>query len=98
MSLLLHVKGCGENYLICSKRNDGCSPKQFSNPQSSTCENVSRHARTSIVENQYFSPEIAPCDFVLYTIIKNALKRTRYETVDAAKEKVVGGDEKAFKK
>ncbi|GBL94357.1 hypothetical protein AVEN_7333-1 [Araneus ventricosus] len=40
-----------------------------------------------IVGHQPLSPDLAPCDFFLFPIVKKALKGTKFETVDAVKAK-----------
>jgi len=40
-----------------------------------------------VMEHPPYSPDIAPCDIFLFPKIKSALKGTRFESVDAVKEK-----------
>ena len=40
-----------------------------------------------VMEHPPYSPDLAPCDFFLFAKIKSALKRTRFESVDAVKAK-----------
>lgn len=40
-----------------------------------------------ILDHPPYSPDLAPCDFFLFPKVKSALKGTRFETVEAVKEK-----------
>jgi len=40
-----------------------------------------------VMEHPPYSPDLAPCDIFLFPKIKSALKGTRFESVDAMKEK-----------
>ena len=40
-----------------------------------------------VLEHPPYSPDLAPCDFFLFPKVKSALKGTRFETVEAVKEK-----------
>ena len=40
-----------------------------------------------ILDHPPYSPDLAPCDFFLFTKVKSALKGTRFESVEAVKEK-----------
>jgi histone-lysine N-methyltransferase SETMAR len=40
-----------------------------------------------VLEHPPYSPDLAPCDFYLFPKVKSALKGTRFETVEAVKEK-----------
>ena len=40
-----------------------------------------------MLEHPPYSPDLAPCDFFLFPEIESALKRTRFESVDAVKAK-----------
>jgi hypothetical protein len=42
-----------------------------------------------MLEHPPYSPDLAPCDFFLLPKFKSALKRTRFDSVDAAEAKVV---------
>ncbi|GFX48184.1 mariner Mos1 transposase [Trichonephila clavipes] len=41
-----------------------------------------------VLEHPPYSPDLAPCDFFLFPKVKSALKGTRFESVEAVKEKV----------
>ena len=41
-----------------------------------------------MLDHPPYSPDLAPCDFYLFPKVKSALKRTRFESVEAVKEKV----------
>ncbi|GFS83246.1 putative mariner transposase [Trichonephila clavipes] len=40
-----------------------------------------------VLEHPPYSPDLAPCDFYLFPKVKFALKGTRFESVEAVKEK-----------
>ena len=40
-----------------------------------------------ILDHPPYSPDLAPCDFYLFPKVKSALKGTRFESVEAVKEK-----------
>ncbi|GFV60152.1 putative mariner transposase [Trichonephila clavipes] len=40
-----------------------------------------------VLEHPPYSPDLAPCDFYLFPKVKSALKGTRFESVEAVKEK-----------
>ncbi|GFV00358.1 mariner Mos1 transposase [Trichonephila clavipes] len=40
-----------------------------------------------VLEHPPYSPDLASCDFYLFPKVKSALKRTRFESVEAVKEK-----------
>ncbi|VVC44823.1 Hypothetical protein CINCED_3A022962 [Cinara cedri] len=43
--------------------------------------------RTPVLEHAPYSPDLAPCDFFLFPKIKSALKGTRFESMEAVKQK-----------
>ncbi|GFX69366.1 mariner Mos1 transposase [Trichonephila clavipes] len=43
-----------------------------------------------VLEHPPYSPDLAPCDFYLFPKVKSALKGTRFESVEAVKEKAAG--------
>ncbi|GFX87156.1 putative mariner transposase [Trichonephila clavipes] len=43
--------------------------------------------RTPVLEHAPYSPDLAPCDFFLFTKIKPALKGTRFESMEVVKQK-----------
>ncbi|GFW99473.1 putative mariner transposase [Trichonephila clavipes] len=43
-----------------------------------------------VLEHPPYSPDLAPCDFCLFPKVKSALKGTRFESVEAVKEKAAG--------
>jgi len=43
--------------------------------------------KITVLEHPPYSPDLAPCDFILYPKIKFSLKGTRFESVDAVKAK-----------
>ena len=40
-----------------------------------------------VLDHPPYSPDLAPCDFYLFPKVKSALKGTRFESVEAVKEK-----------
>ena len=47
---------------------------------------LTKHKLT-VLEHPLYSPDLAPCDFFLFSKIKSALKGTRFESIDAVKAK-----------
>ncbi|VVC37276.1 Transposase, type 1 [Cinara cedri] len=43
--------------------------------------------RTPVLKHAPYSPDLAPCDFFLFPKIKSALKGTRFESMEAVKQK-----------
>ncbi|GFX97844.1 putative mariner transposase [Trichonephila clavipes] len=43
--------------------------------------------RTPVLEHAPYSPDLAPCDFFFFPKIKSALKGTRFESMEAVKQK-----------
>ncbi|VVC33042.1 Transposase, type 1 [Cinara cedri] len=43
--------------------------------------------RTPVLEHAPYSPDLAPCDFILFPKMKSALKGTRSESMEAVKQK-----------
>jgi hypothetical protein len=50
-------------------------------------ENTHTKHKITLLEHPPHLPDLAPCDFFLFPKIKSALKRTRFESIDAVKAK-----------
>ncbi|EGI66262.1 FLJ37770-like protein [Acromyrmex echinatior] len=61
-------------------------PKILTFEQQEARKNLSKYS-ISVLDHPPYSPDLAPCDFYLFPKVKSALKGTRFESVEAVKEK-----------
>ena len=63
------------------------TPGQRANTQSDVYPAVFGENKISTLEHPPYSPDLAMCEFFLFSKIKSGLKGTRFESVDAVKKK-----------
>ena len=67
----------------------GSSPRQRAGTNALSVKTFLTVHKITVLEHPTYSPDLAPCDFFLFTKIKSALKGTRFESVDAVEAKAM---------